>query len=213
MIGSRLSHHTLSAQLGAGGMGIVYRATDSRLNRTVALKVIAPDAIADPERKQRFLREARAASALSHPNIVTIHDIGEADGVDFLVMELVSGQSLDRLIPKEGLPIARVIEIGQQIASALEAAHAAGIVHRDIKPANIVVADSGQAKILDFGLAKRFDLLVSETRHHRSRSSGCSGCPPIANNSRSLTAVIYRCGCTMSSARFSTSSTCISARS
>jgi eukaryotic-like serine/threonine-protein kinase len=98
MIGSRLSHYTISAPLGAGGMGVVYRAFDAHLNRTVALKVIAQDVVADPQRKQRFVREARAASSLSHPNIVTIHDIGEADGVDFIVMELVSGQSLERLI-------------------------------------------------------------------------------------------------------------------
>jgi eukaryotic-like serine/threonine-protein kinase len=162
MIGSRLSHYTLTAPLGAGGMGVVYRATDSRLNRTVALKVISPDAIADADRKHRFLREARAASALSHPNIVTIHDIGEVDGVDFLVMELVSGRPLDQLIPKEGLPVDRAIDLAIQIASALEAAHGADIVHRDIKPANIMVTESGQVKVLDFGLAKQLDRLTDE---------------------------------------------------
>src|SRR5439155_12363840 len=159
MIGSRLSHYTLSAPLGSGGMGVVYRATDSRLNRTVALKVIAPGAIADPDRKHRFLREARAVSALSHPNIVTIHDIGEVDGVDFLVMVLVSGRPLDQLIPRDGLPAERAVEIAIQIASALDAAHEAGIIHRDIKPANVMVTDSGQVKVLDFGLAKHLDRL------------------------------------------------------
>ena len=162
MIGSRLSHYTLTAPLGAGGMGVVYRATDSRLNRTVALKVIAPDAIADADRKHRFIREARAASALSHPNIVTIHDIGEVDGVDFLVMELVSGRPLDQLIPEGGLPVDRAIDIAIQIASALEAAHRADIVHRDIKPANIMATDSGQVKVLDFGLAKHLDGLANQ---------------------------------------------------
>src|SRR5262245_15006639 len=138
-------------------MGVVYRATDTRLNRTVALKVIAPDILADPDSRQRFIREARAASALTHPNIVTIHDIGQVDGTDYLVMELVSGQSLDRLIPKGGLPAERVVQVGMQVASALDAADAAGVVHRDIKPANIVVSDSGVAKVLDFGLAKRVE--------------------------------------------------------
>jgi dienelactone hydrolase len=159
---SRLSHYTLGAALGAGGMGVVYRATDTRLNRTVALKVIAPDAIADRDRKLRFLREARAASALSHPNIVTIHDIGDADGVDFLVMELVSGRSLDQLIPKEGMPVERAIDIAIQITSALDAAHTADIIHRDIKPANIMITDAGQVKVLDFGLAKRLDGLPDQ---------------------------------------------------
>jgi eukaryotic-like serine/threonine-protein kinase len=144
-------------------MGVVYRATDARLNRSVALKVITPDVSADVVRKQRFVREARAASALSHPNIVTIYDVGETDGVDFIAMELVSGQPLDRLIGGGGLPIDRVVELGLQIASALEAAHAVGVVHRDIKPANIMVTESGQAKVLDFGLAKRLDTVAVES--------------------------------------------------
>src|SRR4029450_6490079 len=101
--GTRIGAYELTGQVGGGGMGVVYRAIDTRLNRTVALKVISPQILADPDSKQRFIREARAASALSHPNIVTIHDIGQADGVDYLVMELVSGQPLDRLIPKDGM--------------------------------------------------------------------------------------------------------------
>src|SRR5471030_3562 len=130
LIGKTLSHYTISARLGAGGMGVVYCATDSRLSRIVALKVIASDAFADPDRKRRFITEARAASALNHPNIVTVHDIDEADGVDFLVMELVAGQSLEQLIHAGGLPIERALDYAMQIESALAAAHAAGIVHR-----------------------------------------------------------------------------------
>jgi predicted Ser/Thr protein kinase len=164
MIPTRLSHYAISARLGEGGMGIVYRAVDTRLNRTVAVKVIAADAVADPTHRQRFAREARAASALNHPNIVTIHDVGQADGVDFLVMELVTGRSLGQSIPADGLPVDRVIDYGLEVARALESAHAAGIVHRDIKPANIMVTDSGQIKVLDFGVAKRLDLLADAER-------------------------------------------------
>jgi serine/threonine protein kinase len=162
MIGTRLSHYTISARLGEGGMGVVYRAVDSRLNRTIALKVIASDAVADPDRKRRFIREARAASALNHPNIVTIHEIDEVDGVDFLVMELVDGQTLERLIPDGGLPVTQALDYAIAIAAALNAAHGAGIVHRDIKPANVMVADSGQIKVLDFGIAKLLDRIAEE---------------------------------------------------
>jgi eukaryotic-like serine/threonine-protein kinase len=160
--GTRLGHYEIVSALGAGGMGVVYRAIDERLNRTVAIKVISADMVADPSRKQRFIREARAASALSHPNIVTIHDVDEVEGLDYLVMELVSGQTLDRVIPHDGLPIARALEWAEQIASALDAAHAAGIVHRDIKPANIMIGESGQVKVLDFGLAKRLDRVLAD---------------------------------------------------
>ncbi|HYT68280.1 MAG TPA: protein kinase [Vicinamibacterales bacterium] len=158
MIGTRLSHYAIDRQLGEGGMGVVYRATDARLNRAVALKVIAADAVADPERKRRFVTEARAASALNHPNIVTIHDIDESDGIDFLVMELISGRPLQELIPPGGLPLALALDYAAQMLGALEAAHAAGIVHRDVKPANVMVTQSGQLKILDFGVAKRIDI-------------------------------------------------------
>jgi predicted Ser/Thr protein kinase len=151
--GASLAHYRVGDRLGEGGMGVVYRAVDTRLNRPVALKVIAADVVAGQDRR-RLVQEARAASALNHPNIVTIHQIDEADGLDFLVMELVSGQSLDRLIPAGGLPLDEVLGFAQQIAAALEAAHAAGIVHRDIKPANLMVTGTGQLKVLDFGIAK-----------------------------------------------------------
>jgi Tol biopolymer transport system component len=152
--GAQLGPYKIEAPIGAGGMGEVFRATDTRLHRTVAIKVLPHDKVADPERKRRFLQEARAASALNHPNIVTLHDIANDHGVDYLVMEYVPGKSLDKLITPKGLPLAEALHYAQQIASALAAAHAAGIVHRDIKPANIIVTAESQIKVLDFGLAK-----------------------------------------------------------
>jgi len=152
--GSELGPYKIEARLGAGGMGEVFRARDTRLGRLVAIKVLPHDRVADPERKRRFLQEARAASALNHPNIVTLHDIANHAGIDFLVMEYVEGKSLDKLIASKGLPLNEALDYAAQIASALAAAHAAGIVHRDIKPGNAVVTPEGQVKVLDFGLAK-----------------------------------------------------------
>ena len=152
--GRRLGPYEILSAIGVGGMGEVYKARDTRLQRTVAIKILPHDKVADPERKRRFLQEARAASALNHPNIVTLYDIANDHGVDYLVMEFVSGKSLSNLITPRGLPLAEALHYAQQIASALAAAHAAGIVHRDIKPANVVVTPEGQVKILDFGLAK-----------------------------------------------------------
>ncbi|MGE5715198.1 MAG: protein kinase domain-containing protein [Acidobacteriota bacterium] len=154
MIGTSLSHYRILEKIGEGGMGVVYRALDTRLDRTVAVKLLRADAVGDPERKWRFVREAKAASALNHPHIITIHDVDSDRGVDFIVMEFVEGTSLDRLIPKGGLPVREAVDYGDQIASALGAAHAAGIVHRDVKPANIIVGRDGRARVLDFGLAK-----------------------------------------------------------
>jgi serine/threonine protein kinase/Tol biopolymer transport system component len=154
LAGRTLSHYRIIEKLGEGGMGIVYKAFDTRLNRAVALKVLPPDKVSDPERKRRFVKEARAASALNHPNIVTIHDIDQADGVDFIAMEYVAGKTLDRQIPCKGMQIAKALEFAMQLANALAAAHSAGIIHRDLKPSNVMVSDSGQVKILDFGLAK-----------------------------------------------------------
>ena len=154
MVGITLSHYKIEDAIGHGGMGVVYRAIDTRLGRAVAVKVIAPGAAGDRDRRARFLGEARAASALNHPNIVTIHEVDHADGIDFLVMELVTGRPLNEAIPRDGLPIARALELAEQVAGALATAHAAGIVHRDVKPANIVISGDGQAKVLDFGLAK-----------------------------------------------------------
>jgi serine/threonine protein kinase len=134
LAGRTLSHYKVIEKLGEGGMGVVYKALDTRLNRPVALKVLPPDRVSDPERKRRFVKEARAASALNHPNIVTIHDIGQAEGVDFIAMEYVAGKTLDRRIGRKGLPIGETLKCAAQIADALAAAHSAGIVHRDLKP-------------------------------------------------------------------------------
>src|ERR1051326_788070 len=152
--GALLGPYRIEAPIGAGGMGKVYRAKDIRLHRTVAIKVLPSDKTADPERKQRFMQEARAASALNHPNIVTLHDIANDSGTDYLVMEYVAGKSLDKLITSKGLPLVEAAAYVIQIAGALAAAHAAGIVHRDIKPANVVVTPEAEIKVLDFGLAK-----------------------------------------------------------
>jgi TolB-like protein len=154
LIGRTLAHYRVVSSLGAGGMGEVYRATDTKLQRDVALKVLPPDTASDPDRLARFQREARAVAALNHPHIVTIFSVEEADGVHFLTMELVEGQSLDRLTHPGGLPAAQIIEIAKDIADALSAAHEKGIVHRDLKPANVMVTHEGRVKILDFGLAK-----------------------------------------------------------
>jgi len=151
---THLGPYKIEAPIGAGGMGQVFRATDTRLHRTVAIKILPHDKVADPDRKRRFLQEARAASALNHPNIVTLYDIANDAGIDFLVMEYVPGKPLDKLIPPKGLPLADVMSYATQISGALAAAHAVGIVHRDIKPANVVVTPEGQVKVLDFGLAK-----------------------------------------------------------
>ena len=140
-------------------MGVVYRARDMHLDRSVALKVLPSDALADPDRKRRFVQEAKAASALNHPNIITIHDISESEGVNFIAMDHVEGQTLSRLIGNAGLSWEQASEYAVQIASALAAAHEAGIIHRDLKPTNIMVTDKGMVKVLDFGLAKLTEIV------------------------------------------------------
>jgi Tol biopolymer transport system component len=154
VIGQRLQHYEIVGKLGEGGMGEVYKARDVRLDRFVAIKVLPPEKVADPDRKRRFVQEAKAASALNHPNIVTVHDIGEADGMTFIAMECVEGKTLDQSIGRKGLKLDEVIKFAIQIAGALAKAHAAGIVHRDLKPSNVMVTGDGLVKVLDFGLAK-----------------------------------------------------------
>src|SRR3954470_8294719 len=165
--GTRLGPYEILAPIGTGGMGEVFRARDTRLDRTVAIKVLPADAVADPVRKKRLLQEARAASALNHANIVTLHDISSDGGVDFLVMEYVAGSSLKDLLRPEGLPLSDVLSYGTQAAGALAAAHAAGIIHRDIKPANIIVTPQGVVKLLDFGIAR---VIAPEERPAETRS-------------------------------------------
>src|SRR5690349_15274410 len=150
--GEALGAYVLEAEIGSGGMGVVYRARDARLGRAVALKVLPRTT--DEERLARFEREARILAALSHPNIAGIHTLEEADGARFLTMELVKGTTLAALLEKGPLPLAEALDVCRQVALALEAAHDAGIVHRDLKPGNVMVAPDGQVKVLDFGLAR-----------------------------------------------------------
>jgi eukaryotic-like serine/threonine-protein kinase len=166
--GTRLGPYELTTQIGAGGMGEVYKARDTRLDRTVAVKVLPASAAADPDRRARLEREARAISSLNHPNICALFDVGNQDGVEYLVMEFLEGESLARRVTKGPLPLEQVLRVGIDIASALERAHRQGIVHRDLKPANVKLREDGTVKVLDFGLAKALDPGPPRPRPRRS---------------------------------------------
>jgi serine/threonine protein kinase len=151
--GTKLGPYEIGTPLGAGGMGEVYRARDTRLNRTIAVKILPAQLSSDPIRKQRFEREAKTISSLNHPHICVLHDVGHQDGIDYLVMECIGGETLATRLEKGALPLEQVSKYGSQVADALDKAHRSGITHRDLKPGNIMLTAKG-AKLLDFGLAK-----------------------------------------------------------
>src|SRR5215831_14172780 len=161
MIGQVVGRYRIVEQLGAGGMGVVYRAHDPELERDVALKFLAPSAQADDTTRQRLLREARSISALSHPHICQVFEIGREEGRDFIVMEWIPGKPLKEMIPAQGLPPATATRYGYEIASALTHAHERGVIHRDLKSANVMITPEGRVKVLDFGLARQLGAIAS----------------------------------------------------
>jgi eukaryotic-like serine/threonine-protein kinase len=165
LTGRVLGHYRIAEEISRGGMGVVYRATDTRLNRDVALKVLPDDLTNDPDRRRRFVQEAQAASAIEHPHVAVIYDADEADGHTFIAMELIRGEKLSDLLARQRLPVARALEIGAEVAAGLAKAHEKQIVHRDLKPANVMVTDEGHAKIIDFGIAKLIETATDPSAH------------------------------------------------
>lgn len=180
MIGRTLKHYAIESKLGQGGMGVVYRARDTRLDRPVALKVLASEVTADPERRRRFVREARAAAAVTHPAVAQVYDVDEEDGVIFIAMEFVEGRTIRQLIASHELDMLRAMDIAIQVGSGLSKAHTAGIVHRDIKADNVMVTPDGHAKLLDFGLAKLVEAAPSHDTAGEATTRGASSAPTQA---------------------------------
>src|SRR6267142_3621602 len=185
--GTRIGTYEIVASLGAGGMGEVYRARDPRLGRDVALKVLPEGVARDTDRLARFEREARTVAGLNHPNIITLFSVEDESGVRFLTMELVEGQSLDRLVTPCGLPLSRVLELAMPLAQALVAAHERGVVHRDLKPGNVMVTRDGWVKVLDFGLAK----LAAPEGPAQSATIGATAQGPISGDGQVLGTIPY----------------------